>query len=105
MYFVTPETLFPFAYIKYPLTIKLTASRMSMLNQERMLVDYQGLVKEGPGSLWPKSTLGALVDGKRPLVTAGELGQSDVLDIAIGTSPLFTRYKTLFFWAMATSEA
>ena len=45
--------------------------------------DYQGLVKEGPGSLWPKSTLGALVDGKRPLVTwrAGELLRFSRLDL------------------------
>ena len=35
--------------------------------QERISNSYQGLVSEGPGSLWPKSTLGALVDGKRNL--------------------------------------
>ncbi|CAK8999232.1 unnamed protein product, partial [Durusdinium trenchii] len=33
--------------------------------KEQVRDSYGGLAKEGPGSLWPKSTLGALADGKR----------------------------------------
>lgn len=39
--------------------------------QEQVRDSYGGLAKEGPGSLWPKSTLGALADGKRFSVETG----------------------------------
>ena len=66
--------------------------------QERISNSYQGLASEGPGSLWPKSTLGALVDSKRNLAfeirhreKQVEVGKC-MVNISIIYRVLYTRY-------------
>mmetsp|Transcript_35516 Transcript_35516/g.57154 ORF Transcript_35516/g.57154 Transcript_35516/m.57154 type:complete len:236 (-) Transcript_35516:36-743(-) len=47
------------------LTLRFRGFPPQLVGLKERMQDYQGLAKEGPGSLWPKTTLGALVDGKR----------------------------------------